>query len=520
MILDAGSILDFAQLDSGLVELSHSPLNICDMMESCIDMVWPDALKKGLEVTVSAPRAAMANTVLGDGLRIRQVLVHLLSNAVKFTDQGSVEIDVEAEETAAGLQCALKVSSFLMHVAMMWVVDRGQLCHHIATHRPTSLLIQSFIGSSYMRSVGAQVKDTGVGVPESFRAHLFNSFTQATESCTRTHGGLGLGLAICFNLAKLMHADLSLSNREGGGTTATLSLCMPLAVGSCGFAVPDADFSSGSMHEYPDATDASQSAPSSGGSASNRNSTDSSDSSNGGTARVGARQLDTRSVFVSENTMHGQLAPFSSAPDEAVSLHGTDTSIPQLLADPRIRLLQKHTAVIHVHSMVLSRQLRCACSALGMAVIDMPVISSPQSLQVPDGACGQPCNVQLQGTPILLCNATDAAQALRNGWKKHAVVALCVDGHLSPMLHVHVSPVSIPVRLRGLISAVLLALHGGPGKDSLLYVPLGTPHTVAKNAAVACTAGFGGTACGFCTRCQRSTDAEVAAVRSYPAPLQ
>lgn len=80
------------------------------MMESCIDMVWPDALKKGLEVTVSAPRAAMTNTVLGDDLRIRQILVHLLSNAVKFTDQGSVEIEVEAEETDTALNCAIKVS--------------------------------------------------------------------------------------------------------------------------------------------------------------------------------------------------------------------------------------------------------------------------------------------------------------------------------------------------------------------------------------------------------------------------
>lgn len=104
-----GSILDFAQLDSGLVELSQHPLNICDIVESCIDMVWPDALKKGLEVTVSAPRVAMVNNVLGDGLRIRQILVHLLSNAVKFTDQGSVEVEVEAEETATDIKCALKV---------------------------------------------------------------------------------------------------------------------------------------------------------------------------------------------------------------------------------------------------------------------------------------------------------------------------------------------------------------------------------------------------------------------------
>ena len=90
-----------------------------------------------------------------------------------------------------------------------------------------------------------------------------------------------------------------------------------------------------------------------------------------------------------------------------------------------------------------------------------------------------------------------------------------MDGHLSHNLRVHVSPVSMPVKIRALISAVLLALHGGPGKDSLLHVPLGTPQTVAKSAGVSCTAGFGGTACGFCTRCQRHTDAAVAAVRAH-----
>ena len=136
MKFGAGSILDFAQLDSGLVELSSSPLNICDMVESCVDMVWPDALKKGLEVTVSAPRAAMSNAVLGDSLRIRQVLVHLLSNAVKFTDQGSVEVEVQAEETETGLKCALKVTPFLLPAATVRLnLVLNQFWHHLDSGR-------------------------------------------------------------------------------------------------------------------------------------------------------------------------------------------------------------------------------------------------------------------------------------------------------------------------------------------------------------------------------------------------
>jgi hypothetical protein len=107
--LPAGSILDFAQLDSGMVELARSELNICDVVESCIDMVWPQALKKGLEVTFSVPREAMMAVVLGDSLRLRQMLVHLLSNAVKFTDQGSVEIEILAEQSDNALACAIQV---------------------------------------------------------------------------------------------------------------------------------------------------------------------------------------------------------------------------------------------------------------------------------------------------------------------------------------------------------------------------------------------------------------------------
>lgn len=358
-----------------------------------------------------------------------------------------------------------------------------------------------------------QVKDTGIGVPESFHPFLFDSFTQATESCTRTHGGLGLGLAICLNLARLMHADLSISNRDGGGSTATLTLCMPLATGSCRSRSSDVDFISGSDPEGVETKDGQQSpkdgqqSPSASSSTASthstggRRSTDSTESSGGYVAGVGEKQIDASCS-----------AAFSKASDAAVSLYGTDTGIPQLLADSRIRLLQRHSAVIHTHSTVVSRQLRCACSALGMAVLDMPVMNSPQSLE--ESVRGKPDTEQIRGTPILFCNATDAATALRNGWKKHPVVALCVDGRLPHMLRVHVTPVAMPVKLRELISAMLLTLHGGPGKDSMLHVPLGTPKTIATSAGVACTAGFGGTACGFCTRCQRSTDA-AAAVRAH-----
>lgn len=74
-----------------------------------------------------------------------------------------------------------------------------------------------------------QVADSGPGIPAEYREHIFSSFTQASETCTRSHGGLGLGLAICARFAKLMGASLDVSSSDGGGAKAVLSLRVPLA---------------------------------------------------------------------------------------------------------------------------------------------------------------------------------------------------------------------------------------------------------------------------------------------------
>lgn len=105
----AGSIIDFSQLNSGLVELTLSEFNVCHVIENCIDMVHAEAASKGLVVSSTFPRQVMTSLVVGDSLRIRQVLVHLLSNAVKFTDAGLVELVATASRSKDALSLTIKV---------------------------------------------------------------------------------------------------------------------------------------------------------------------------------------------------------------------------------------------------------------------------------------------------------------------------------------------------------------------------------------------------------------------------
>lgn len=94
------------------MELTPGEFNVCDVIESCIDMVQAEAASKGVVVSSTLPREAMASQVIGDSLRIRQVLVHLLSNAVKFTEIGHVEVVVRAKPADGSLGLVVEVSTY------------------------------------------------------------------------------------------------------------------------------------------------------------------------------------------------------------------------------------------------------------------------------------------------------------------------------------------------------------------------------------------------------------------------
>jgi CheY-like chemotaxis protein len=164
-------ILDFSKIEAGKLELSPNAFSVRDVVADTAQMFALPAHRKGLELTYRvAPE--VPDQVVGDADRIRQILVNLVGNAMKFTPQGEVSIDVSLA----------------------------------ATPTETSHLL------------AFSVRDTGIGIPPEKQAKVFNAFEQADNSVSRSYGGTGLGLAISGRLVTLMGGTFSLTSREGHGS--------------------------------------------------------------------------------------------------------------------------------------------------------------------------------------------------------------------------------------------------------------------------------------------------------------
>jgi CheY-like chemotaxis protein len=167
-------ILDFSKLEAGKLAVERAPFRLAELVESASTLVVGRTQAKGLALRVDlAP--GLPEWVEGDALRIKQVLVNLLGNAIKFTERGSVQLSVAQE---------------------------GE---RVAFH----------------------VTDTGIGISQEQLSHLFRPFEQADGSTTRRFGGTGLGLAISHNLAQLMGGEIVVQSQPGEGSVFTLRL--PLA---------------------------------------------------------------------------------------------------------------------------------------------------------------------------------------------------------------------------------------------------------------------------------------------------
>jgi signal transduction histidine kinase/DNA-binding response OmpR family regulator len=167
-------ILDFSKIEAGRMELEQAPFDVRECLEATIDLISPLAADKGLELTYDMTVDAPAG-LTGDVGRFRQVLLNLLNNAVKFTDEGEIEVTASRAAADQPDQVGLEVT----------------------------------------------VRDTGVGVPADQAARLFESFSQADASTSRKYGGTGLGLAISRRLAELMGGTVWFESDgiPGGGST-------------------------------------------------------------------------------------------------------------------------------------------------------------------------------------------------------------------------------------------------------------------------------------------------------------
>jgi len=164
-------ILDFSKIEAGKLTLDQAPFCLRDIVEDAVDILAERAHSKGLTLICDIP-AEFDIKVSGDGQRLRQVMINLISNAVKFTDRGEVKITLRREGS--------------------------------------KLLNPDF---------RFEVADTGIGIkPENCQA-IFESFAQEDSSTTRQYGGTGLGLAICKQLVELMGGQIGVSSTPGVGST-------------------------------------------------------------------------------------------------------------------------------------------------------------------------------------------------------------------------------------------------------------------------------------------------------------
>jgi signal transduction histidine kinase len=174
-------ILDFSKLEAGKLHIDNTTFRIDELVEETIDIVTVKAFEKKLEMICHID-PLLPSRVSGDPVRIRQVIVNLLGNAIKFTQKGEIFVSLK------------KASS-------MYVKD----------------------GKKFIDIV-LSVRDTGIGIAPHELKRVFEPFVQVNASLTRSHEGTGLGLAISRDLARGMGGDLTAESELGVGSTFTLSL--------------------------------------------------------------------------------------------------------------------------------------------------------------------------------------------------------------------------------------------------------------------------------------------------------
>ena len=171
-------ILDFSKIEAGRMELENIDFDIYGVLENSISFIVPGAYSKGIEVH-SEIHADMPSMLKGDPGRLRQVFGNLLSNSLKFTENGDITLSAECTGEAGNIA-----------------------------------------------SLVFKVTDTGIGIPEKTIKSLFEPFTQADSSTTRKYGGTGLGLAICKRIIENMGGGITIESRVNQGTTFAITVGM------------------------------------------------------------------------------------------------------------------------------------------------------------------------------------------------------------------------------------------------------------------------------------------------------
>jgi len=176
-------ILDFSKIEAGRLHFETSEVALRPLIQTVTELLSPRALEKGIALQ-SFVAADVPQSVMADEGRLRQVLLNLVGNAIKFTDKGAATIELTCESPP----------------------------------------FDGRVGLSLV------IRDTGVGIPEDARQRVFGEFEQADSSATRRFGGTGLGLAISKRIIEALNGAITLDSAPGEGTSFTIRLSLPVAV--------------------------------------------------------------------------------------------------------------------------------------------------------------------------------------------------------------------------------------------------------------------------------------------------
>ncbi|PWU21046.1 MAG: hybrid sensor histidine kinase/response regulator [Verrucomicrobia bacterium] len=208
-------ILDFSKIESGKLELEHHPFDLLTCIEEVMDLLAPKAAEKNLDL-VSMVEDSIPKILIGDITRLRQILVNLIGNAVKFTHHGEIVLQVGfAEHRTADPRLPQK--NDVLPIRKSPAEPARAAAKPPSVPRPkydTDLLRRS-----EPRTLHFSVRDTGIGIPAEKQGALFKSFQQLDASTTRHYGGTGLGLAISKRLVELMGGSIWVESEAGKGAT-------------------------------------------------------------------------------------------------------------------------------------------------------------------------------------------------------------------------------------------------------------------------------------------------------------
>jgi PAS domain S-box-containing protein len=186
-------ILDISRIEAGQLALEEKNFSLARAVDESVRMLEAQALAKGLQLSLHI-NPTTPDQLCGDALRLKQILLNFVGNAIKFSDHGRVEISVRATEDDG--------HSLLLHI---------------------------------------EVSDQGIGLSAEEQSRLFQVFSQVDESSTRKYGGSGLGLAICRRLAKLMGGDVGVTSQPGVGSTFWMTAHLKRALSDDAHVGPNAE---------------------------------------------------------------------------------------------------------------------------------------------------------------------------------------------------------------------------------------------------------------------------------------